>query len=293
MSVLDRLVTSLEGIAHALSDNELVVPMYQRSYAWSKRHIDELFQDLATAMREGKEEYFLGSIVLTSQETRRLEVVDGQQRLATTSILLSAIRDYFQEQGDVDRATEIQSKFLFSKNLRTGELNPRLRLNHVDHDFYAKRVLSLPGSSDRRIQETRESHHKIAAAADLAKRRVEMIAAMGNKPADQLLDWLEFVEQKAKIIWVRVPDEVNAFTIFETLNDRGLDLAVSDLLKNYLFSLSSDRIAEVQARWLSTVGILESVESESLLVTYIRHLWASKQGLTRVECGRKTGVEGA
>jgi len=80
---------------------------------------------------------------------------------------------------------------------------------------------------------------------------------------------------------VEVPDDANAFTIFETLNDRGLDLAISDLLKNYLFGLAGNRINEVQSRWISMASTIAAVEREEALVTFIRHLWSSKYGITR------------
>lgn len=102
-----------------------------------------------------------------------------------------------------------------------------------------------------------------------------------HKPTEVLLDWIEYFRVKAKVICVSVPDYANAFTIFETLNDRGLDLAVSDLLKNFLFSAAQGRINEVQLKWTGMVGILESVANEEVVVTYIRQLWSSKEGLTR------------
>ena len=279
--MLDSLDIKLEGIGHALSDNQLVVPMYQRSYAWQTEQIKELFQDIGSAIFDRRDEYFLGSIVLTRKQRDVLEVVDGQQRLATISIFIAAVRDYFAGKQDEDRAAEIEKNYLFSKKLRTQELIPHLRLNHVDHDFYAKRILSRAVSADRKCEPTRESHHRLLNAQAYAISRVKTITEMGNKPDDALFDWLEFVEKQSKVIWVKVPDEANAFTIFETLNDRGLDLAVSDLLKNYLFSLADDRLSEVQSKWLAVVGLMESIENESVVVTYIRHFWSSKYGLTR------------
>ena len=100
MSGLDQIDIKLEGIGHVVSDNSLSVPRYQRSYAWEERQVGELFQDIATAIGEKEKEYFLGSIVVMNEPPNRPEVVDGQQRLATTSILLCAIRDYFYKNGD-------------------------------------------------------------------------------------------------------------------------------------------------------------------------------------------------
>ena len=84
-----------------------------------------------------------------------------------------------------------------------------------------------------------------------------------------------------KIIVVVAPDDSNAFIIFETLNDRGLELAISDLLKNYLFHRSGEKIEETKNRWLSMVSILESASDDPLVVTYLRHFSMAKYGLIR------------
>lgn len=84
-----------------------------------------------------------------------------------------------------------------------------------------------------------------------------------------------------KIIVVVAPDDSNAFIIFETLNDRGLELAISDLLKNYLFHRSGEKIEETKNRWLTMVSILESASDDPLVVTYLRHFSMAKYGLIR------------
>jgi uncharacterized protein with ParB-like and HNH nuclease domain len=150
MPSLNEMRIELEGIGHALSDNMLAVPFFQRTYAWEERHVLDLFQDVATAMDE-QEDYFVGSIVISQQSSDRPEVVDGQQRLATTSILVAAIRDWFYEDGDADRAEDIEREFLVSRDLRTQERVARLRLNENDYNFFLKRILSKPDSDERSI----------------------------------------------------------------------------------------------------------------------------------------------
>jgi Protein of unknown function DUF262/Protein of unknown function (DUF1524) len=281
MSPLEQIQINLGGIGKGIADGNLVVPPYQRSYAWEEQHVRELFQDIGTAITENEQEYFLGTIVLIHGGHDQLEVVDGQQRLATTMILMAAIRDHFATVSDADRAADIEREFLVTRDLRTQERLPKLQLNEADHDFFLKRVLEPVGSPARDIEPSKDSHSRIATAAQLAKAHVKRLVELHSKPADHLVDWVEFMKANARVIWVRVPDDANAFTIFETLNDRGLVLAISDLLKNYLFSRAENRIAEVQQRWISMLGTLEAVASEAILVTYIRHLWSSKYGLTR------------
>lgn len=280
MSGVKNIDIQLEGIGKALLSTRLAVPFYQRSYAWEDKHIIDLFSDMENAINKNENEYFIGSVVTTKNETPRPEVVDGQQRLATTTILISAIRDFFFNKGDVDRANTISSTYLLSKDLASLDVIPRFQMNSTDNEFFVKRILKDPDSPDRNIEPSKDSHKRIARAAELAKSHVAHIAETGD-PTNALIEWINFAEQNLKVIWVEVSDDANAFTIFETLNDRGLALAISDLLKNYLFGLAGDRIAEVQQRWITLIGTIEAVDREEVVITFIRHLWSSKHGLTR------------
>ncbi len=271
----------LEGIGHALADRVLAVPDYQRSYAWEERHVRDLFQDLAAALQQHEPEYFLGSIVTTKNAAGEIHVVDGQQRLATTTILIAAIRDHFLATSDRNRASQLETKFLVSPDLRTQERKPRLRLNLSDHDFFLKTILAQPGTSERNTEPTKESHRRLATAARLANEHVTSLVSTTNQPSELLVTWIEYLDAKTRVIWFEVPDDANAFTIFETLNDRGLELAISDLLKNYLFQRAVDRLREVQQNWTEMFGILEAAEDERTVVTYLRHLWSSRHGHTR------------
>jgi hypothetical protein len=277
-----------ETIGRALAANDLEVPVNQRSYRWEEKHIKELFDDLATAIDLGDNEYFLGSIVVIKNDEGRPQVVDGQQRLATTMILLAAIRDYFYKDGQKERAQSIENDYLMKLSLRTEEKEPKLVLSDTDRDYFQKRMLLRPGDQDRVAMEKlkpseirKPSHKNLNVAAITASKRVQAIASSGGNANTRLLDWVEFIRDGARVIWVIAPNDSNAFIMFETLNDRGLELSKSDLVKNYLFGRSGSRISEAQDRWLKMIGSLETVDSEEITLTYIRHQWSSRYGLSR------------
>ena len=164
-----------------------------------------------------------------------LHVTDGQQRLATVSIIIASIRNYFLANGEQERAGDLESEFLLSRDHRTREVIPRLRLNSHDHNYYEMLVLMRPGSQKIPAAEA-SSHKRLEKAVKTVAEYVLSLARVNSKdPVGTLLDWVEYLEQHCRVIWVTVPDDSNAFMIFETLNDRGLDLAISDLLKNFLF----------------------------------------------------------
>jgi Protein of unknown function DUF262/Protein of unknown function (DUF1524) len=282
VTISSQIEISHDALANILSTRELSMDINQRSYAWEKEHVKELFQDLQEAISGKEPEYFLGSIVVTRSEGH---VVDGQQRLATTTILLAAMRDFLLEYGDDGRATSIEHEFLFRRDFRTQQIVSRLTLNHRDNDFFKKFVLSRPGTADRLVtpQENRDSHIRIVRATEEAKERVRLITGpyAPNLRAEKLSDWIDYLRHKARVIQITVPDDADAYTIFETLNDRGVDLSISDLLKVNIFNVADNRSKEAEAHWESMTGILESVGGEELAKTYIRHLWVAMRGPTR------------
>lgn len=154
-------------------------------------------------------------------------------------------------------------------------------MNESDNDFFHKRILTRSNNLARKEKPSKESHDRIAKAAEFAKEHVQAIATATSDPTSRLIDWLDFISKQARVIRIQVPDDANAYRIFETLNDRGLKLALSDLLKNYLFHKADDRIGEAQKGWVAMASILEAAQDEELIVDFVRHLWSSEHGLTR------------
>jgi hypothetical protein len=124
MADTTQLDIKLIGLGQIIAATRHAVPICQRSYAWKYRHVEELLSDVASAIHTGDEEYFLGSIVLTNSARDQPDVVDGQRRLATTVIVISAIRDYLLANEQKTKADEIGRKYLATVDLRTEELEP-------------------------------------------------------------------------------------------------------------------------------------------------------------------------
>jgi uncharacterized protein with ParB-like and HNH nuclease domain len=283
MPDLDQIRIVLQGIGYSLRNNRLFVPKYQRSYAWTEKQVTDYFTDITSAIIENKKEYFLGSVVVSYKDPTRPEVVDGQQRLATTLIFLAAIADYFHKHNEHQRLNEISNRYLVDTDLESLETSQKLHMNDSDNNFFYNRILLPLDDPRRNISPTKDSHRRINNAAISAAKHIERYANITREPSIKLAQLVKFLEESVKVIWVTVPDDTDAFKIFETLNDRGLRLAVSDLMKNYLFSLSGTRVDEAQKSWISMTGALETatINNEDMVVTFIRHLWSSKYGITR------------
>ena len=140
MAKTTELDIKLAGLGQIIAASRHAVPIYQRSYAWKNGHVEDLLNDIATAIHDGEEEYFLGSIVLTNADSDQPDVVDGQQRLATTVIVIAAIRDFLLAENQETKADQIAARYLATVDLRTEELEPRLQLNSVDNDYFIIRI---------------------------------------------------------------------------------------------------------------------------------------------------------
>ena len=210
------------GIGEALKRGQYSVPANQRNYAWDEAQVSALLSDFTNAINVSRPAYFLGTIVLTRSGDKSPEIADGQQRLATISILLAAIRDWFFLQGEQEDSTSIETDFLrkFDRDVRG--YTPTLSLNSVDNEFFMKRVLSQPDSPDRNTTPTKWSHERIQKASELAAKHVATrVKGLSKEHAiAHLNQWVRFIQDTVQVIVLTVPDELDAFTMFETLNDR-------------------------------------------------------------------------
>lgn len=262
------------GIGGVLKQYQLIMPPNQREYAWTEKEVKTLFQDFAKAIADEEQGYFLGTIVTIPKDGGYVEVVDGQQRLATTAMLLTAMRDYLKGREDII-VESINNEFLTGVDRVRRERIPRLKLNIDDNEFF-KGIIN-----NQKPNPTRFSHELIKEAFDQARQQVQKIVAPHNEKdhGDILNKWIQFIEKGALVILLRVSSEANAYKMFETLNDRGLKTSQSDLVKNYLFGRSGDRIEEVKQKWAYMRGTLQSfAEEEDLTVRFLRHAMIAMKG---------------
>lgn len=279
MTQIQHISIQLEGIGAVLKGKRFKVPPYQRSYAWEEEHVESLLNDINEAIKNKEKEYFLGSIVVTSGENNRYEVVDGQQRLTTVSLIIAAIKDIFEEEKDHEVVSSVKSDFLSNTDRKTKEKEPKLILNEIDNEVYQELIDSYSTLNTSKFRG--QSNKRLIASYQHSRDYLIKMCEASKDSEEELHSWLDYLETNMKIIVVIAPDDSNAFTIFETLNDRGLELAISDLLKNYLFHRSGDKIEETKSRWLSMASILESASDDPLVVTYLRHFSMARYGLIR------------
>lgn len=203
------------------------VPNYQRQYSWTEEQWSELWDDLISI--EPGESHFLGSIVVISSAyeptgSNYLQLVDGQQRLTTISLFLCSLRNKYQELGEEKSADIIDSKYLWDEGFN--ETKPRISLGTLDHEDYMK---ILTGKPDRVSQN------------ELLKNSYDYFSdKISEKSVDELDEIRDILLNNMSLVMIRSNSEGSAFRLFETLNDRGLDLSAIDLMKNHLLRISHD-----------------------------------------------------
>jgi Protein of unknown function DUF262/Protein of unknown function (DUF1524) len=259
-------------------NNSYSVPSFQRDYSWTEEQVVQLWDDINETLNEKRSEHFIGAVVVNNSKKPELMLIDGQQRVATISILMCVLRDIAKEKGDEQLAQTISNKYLGTLNLRTRKTESRLVLNERNNQFYQENIVEPRAISFLQDLSKKRNIHKsnklIIEAYLLLYKRIQDRMQKAGDVVEVLIELEECIRDKLVSILISVADEANSYLIFETLNDRGLDLSVADLLKNYLFSRACDRIKEVQSKW----GEINLLADRFELTKFIRYYWLSKYG---------------
>jgi hypothetical protein len=269
------------GIGRALKDSWLRVPKHQREYAWEEEHVVQLFRDFAAAInRDPPSPYFLGTIVAVRDEDGALLILDGQQRLATTSLLLAAMRGHLIGIGAKARA-EVIERHLWDIDSDLQEPVTKLRLNITDATLFRDLITGDKPS----VIDSRRSHERLRKADELARQHVRDIVA-GRDTAgqsDELNRWIKFIQARAEVVLLTVPDRSAAFRIFRTLNDRGLSASEADLIKSYLFEKAGDRDPQVERDWATMAAAIESAmpDDRDAVLDFLRYALIVQAGHLR------------
>ena len=259
------------------SDFEYVIPPYQRPYAWTVDQASELFDDLFDFYKsEPKEEsYFLGSIVLIKEESKPpAEVIDGQQRLTTLTILLSALASILEGEQREKLCKYIREPGNEFEGL---EPKPRLTLRERDQEFFLKYVQALDfeqlsGLDDNNLDN--ESQINIKKNSRLFLQRIEKNL---ENNADSIKQFVAFLVQRCFLVAVSTPTQQSAVRVFSVMNSRGLDLQPTDIIKaDIIGKLATDKEREYNELWEDMEDKLTRSGFEDLF-TYVRMIYAKEK----------------
>jgi hypothetical protein len=220
-------------LKHIFGDGfRFFIPRYQRPYAWTTEQTEELLDDLWTAFTADqqaiakKDPYFLGSIVLIKEEHQPMaEVIDGQQRLTTLTLLLSVLR-HLQAAGGDGLSDYLRQK---GKPFEGTKDEYRLTLRPQDAEFFEKHIQKDGGLPA--LEKLNPAGLRNDAQRNIRANAIYLLGKLRTKGVEELGALTQFIVTKCLMVMVSTPDMESAYRIFSVMNDRGLDLSHSDILK--------------------------------------------------------------
>jgi Protein of unknown function DUF262/Protein of unknown function (DUF1524) len=267
------------------------IPRFQRDYSWTEDEWDDLWQDILGTIKEGGEpSHYMGYLVLQSSNDKLFDVIDGQQRLTTLSLIVLAVLKNLKNLIAAGREIENTQRRLDQlRSAYIGYLDPvtlvprsKLSLNRNNNHYYQTYIIPLEKLPQRGFK---ASEHSLRKAFEWFEKRVSDYARQhgGTDPAMTLAQLVETMSDKLFFTVITVTDELNAYKVFETLNARGVRLSATDLLKNYLFSVlhkegqHEHEMRVLEDRWESMVGRLSSESFPD----FLRVHWNSRRSFVR------------
>lgn len=277
-----KITTLDKNVEEVLSLGYYNIPRFQRPFSWEKSQIEDFWSDTIT---DNATDYFIGSMVVYEEDRAKkiLGIVDGQQRLTTITLTLCALRNAFESQGFHDQALGVHN-LIERKNI---ENKPEYVLQPETSYPYFQEHIQKFGNPDI-DEKVGEEERLLKAAFDLISANIEdSILAINSDPSlnedtkkETVVKKLTLIREKIlglKVIYITLDNEDDAYVIFETMNTRGKDLTIADLLKSHLLKPMKPRNAKVdiyKENWSAIVSTIEKLNVG--LDEFLYHQWLSK-----------------
>lgn len=261
------------------------VPQFQRDYSWGQDNWEDLWNDIIVVKNTGKPHY-MGSVVLQNDGSKNFEIIDGQQRFTTLSILSLAFISKVQKLADdgvepeenKERVEILMRQYIGQKDPASLHYSSKLFLNENNDSFYQNRLLAFKAPIN--VNKLSDSEKLMWDAYQFFQANLEkdFNTKSGN---DLARDLNGVIGELLMFIQITVKDQLDAYTVFETLNSRGVELTSTDLLKNYLFSLvakSATDLIQVKGQWKKIIDAVGLKEFPAFLRYYLQ---ATREMITK------------
>jgi len=272
---------------------QLVIPRYQRTYAWPLEKVEEFYSDFIEESEKAEDNLaFLGTILFAISDNGTLEVIDGQQRLITITIFLAALRDILakniQTTDAVVAADKIQNKIEISSTFGSSysDLEPnRFKLQvgvEIETIFHA--LIYRTCDDVRKIKPSNSAERKVFDAYSFFRRKLLDIFDRPGLHPDQKIKLASRTLSKInsiEYIDIRVTNKEVAYNLFESHNAKGVALAKTDLIKNYYFGRLGGSDAEKNKRmdaWDDLMNQLIAGTSNMLPDRFFYYMLESYEG---------------
>ncbi len=268
MAVGHLLDTKTVNLNDILGNGKIYrVPQFQRDYSWEQDNWEDLWNDIELAA-ESKNAHYMGSVVLQSTIGKEYLIIDGQQRFTTLTILTLSVIDAIQKLADKGNEIEqnkeridiLMRQYIGQKDPASLSYSSKLFLNENNDGFFQNRLIGFKDPIN--VKKLSDSETLMWESYNFFKQKISQ-RFKNNTGSDYASFLNNVVGELMMFIQITVEDELNAYTVFETLNSRGIELTSTDLLKNYLFSLvakSETDLKQIKNQWkkiIDTVGLRE------------------------------------
>lgn len=290
---------SQKNINSILSGNfEYIIPRNQRKYIWGFDEWEELFEDVFEIEQSLDYCHFIGSFVFSNikNASNKFEIIDGQQRLITITLLFCALANKYNEIGERNKANWLFNSFVFGNE--EGE-----EYSKVSRDGEAFFLTSLSGflkkgfKTNAEIKAEYETAYRMTDSYNLAflncflyfSDKINSFFKIRKKSKTECLSLLSKKLSDVQTIEIKVDTEVDGYRIFETLNARGIPLEQHELIKNFIYSYmrtKTDR-EKVATTWSRIISNITTTKTE-YLNTFVRHYCVHLYGKTKRNTEFKT-----
>jgi len=255
-------------------DTRYSVSYFQRDYSWRKDEWDKLWDDILDSLRNKRKHFFGFMTFYKPQDSaNEIQIIEGQQRLATVTILIAVIRDIFLKKDD-KKWEEIDKQLIKTKDIFSEERSFKLDLSDINKEFFQEYIQKegKPKEKISRMKREKKTKYSNRLIRDCYGYFYEKL-----KNENLLLEILRQITREFIIVTTDVTNLRSAYILFQTLNDRGLDLTLSDLLKTHLLQKAGNDWKELKKDWDYILNI-PGIENMNI---FLRHYWLSTRSVVK------------
>ena len=283
-------IQKLEQILFGASTRRVEIPKYQRPYSWGSKNIEEFWEDVI----DDSPTYFLGPIITIekidterediqneenisneSERSKKLEVVDGQQRLITSTLLAAVLRDYLKELDENYKSKLIQQRFISFQTDDGDDSFFRLNLGLSSNEFFRVNIQSEDSQLSNITTNTQEHKLIINNYNELRNKVDNFLENIRNTEGRiEKIGWIRDRLKNLKVIQISIDEDDDAYEIFERINNYGVDLTLADLLKNHVLKNLQSNVDTASSKWRDIEKKIDDSGSE--MKKFIRYHWLSK-----------------
>ncbi len=261
---MGSIANNIQAFAHPLKDvlyeKKYHVDYFQREYKWQTKHVEQLLVDLEAAFMQSFESghtrenvaeynsYYLGPIVISEKGTTR-SIVDGQQRLTSLTLLLIYLNACQKKLTDTEDLSSYIKSTKYGKTSYNIEVPDRTKVLDA---LYENQDINDLENDDESVQNMIDRYNDIKTLFP------------DELKEDKLLMFIDWIKEKVVFVEIIAYSDENAYTIFETMNDRGLNLTPTEMLKGFILTNVKDesRIQELNSLWKERISELHSVSTQ-------------------------------